>query len=272
MNLQDPRLLWHASVALEHDHWEEERTDTSSDWMDSADDLNLSAEILADSDSDHEKDDTDPSEESTEANSPSPPRDLADLVSQYFHEMGAVPLLSRERELFLFRNLFRTRSRQAKVLGRLRFCFDKLVSAAEAMLSQGESELFEVGSELDVNRSASLQRQLLSRFRAKVRPTLEEMALLEKRMRVQKGSVKARGLRRMAREHQRLQVRLGRLWLEFMPTEKLRTLVFEDLKRAFNNASARHEKSTKASTRLTRRRTKESSERTSQRRFESFKP
>src|SRR5262249_53447233 len=56
-----------------------------------------------------------------------------DPVTQYLHEMGAVPLLDRANEVFLFRTLEWLSNRQLAVLGRLPLFSQLLVSTAERL-------------------------------------------------------------------------------------------------------------------------------------------
>lgn len=157
---------------------------------------------------------------------------LADSVSRYLHEMGAVPLLTRERELFLFRNLSRTRTRQARLLGRLRFSTTFLLRQSADSKQTGDSDPFDSIEAPDVGRSSFVQREQPSGTSEKAGSILAELELFEKQLR-RRSTRQARGRsRRLALHSYRLcLVRLGRLWAQFMPGENLRKAVFEELRR-----------------------------------------
>jgi RNA polymerase primary sigma factor len=157
--------------------------------------------------------------------SPSP-----DSVSRYLHEMGLVPLLTRERELFLFRNLSRTRIRQARLLGRLRFATTLLLQQ-EAQQSS-DSDPFDSMEETDLARSSSLRREQPPEFRDGAAAILAEMEVLENRLRRRSAHpthAKSRNL--SLRSYRRCLVRLGRLWAQFIPGEDFSKAVLQELKR-----------------------------------------
>jgi RNA polymerase primary sigma factor len=159
---------------------------------------------------------TDPAERST-----------TDAVSRYFHEMGTVPLLTRERELYLFRNLSRTKARQTKILGRLPYSSTHLMELVPEFLSAGELELFEITEESEPTRSSAAQTRLLVQFERKVQSSLESL---------EKGAIAPRGRNSKKtasaqRRYRELLVSLGRLWLESMPSERVRSAVFQSVRR-----------------------------------------
>jgi RNA polymerase primary sigma factor len=155
----------------------------------------------------------------------------ANSVSRYLHEMGTVPLLTRERELFLFRNLSLTRARQTRLLGRLRFATTLLLQWVDSKESDGLHH-FDSMEETDSWHQAFDQNQGLSSFRDRAMAVLAEMALLEKQRHRQTERPAARQSRRLnQRNYLRCLVRLGRQWVEFAPVESLRKSVFEELKR-----------------------------------------
>jgi RNA polymerase primary sigma factor len=152
-----------------------------------------------------------------------------DSVSRYLREMGAVPLLTRERELFLFRNLSRTRIRQARLLGRLRFATTLLLQ--QGVKQSGDSDSVDSTEETDFGRSSSLRREQLPVFREKGVAILADMEVFEKRLRRQsqcQARAKSRSL--TLRGYRRCLVRLGRLWVQFMPEENFRKAVLEELR------------------------------------------
>ncbi len=160
---------------------------------------------------------------------------LADSVSRYLHEMGAVPLLTRERELFLFRNLSRTRTRQARLLGRLRFGTTLLLLQPVDSVRMGDSDPFDSIEESDLGRSSFVQWVQPPALYAKAGAILAEMELFEKQLRQPRTRQPKNSSRRLAlRSYRRCLVRLGRLWAQFMPGENLRKAVFEELRRFSN--------------------------------------
>lgn len=168
-------------------------------------------------------------EENSESMSP-------DSVSRYLHEMGAVPLLKRERELFLFRSLSRTRIRQARLLGRLRLATTFLLQQGDKQ--QGDLDSFDSMEEADPGRSSNLRRAQLPEFRNGVNAILAELEVSEKRLRRQSARPthpKSRKL--ILRSYRRCLVRLGRLWAQFMPGEDLGKAVLQEL-RGYNRDMA----------------------------------
>jgi RNA polymerase primary sigma factor len=160
--------------------------------------------------------------QNTESTSP-------DSVSRYLHEMGTVPLLTRERELFLFRNLSLTRARQTRLLGRLKFGTTLLLQWVSR--ETGGSDHSDSMDETDSRRQALAQTEQLSAFRDRAEVILAAMAVLEKQLRRQRPrAVGVRSRSVTQRNHHRCLVRLGRLWLEFVPEESRRS-VYEELRR-----------------------------------------
>ena len=160
---------------------------------------------------------------------------LADSVSRYLHEMGAVPLLTRERELFLFRNLSRTRIRQARLLGRLRFGTTLLLQRPVDSKRMGDSDPFDSIEGPDLGRSSFVQREQLPTLYEKAGAILAGMELFEKQLRQQRTLQPKNSSGRLAlRSYRRCLVRLGRFWAQVMPGENLRKAVFEELSRFSN--------------------------------------
>src|SRR6516164_8426292 len=96
----------------------------------------------------------------------------SDPVTQYFHEMGAVPLLERADEVSLFKNLEWLNNRRLIVLGRVSLFSELLLKGAEELFQEGNHELFDLSSQGDGENSAALQKRLLERFRRRVNPLL----------------------------------------------------------------------------------------------------
>jgi RNA polymerase primary sigma factor len=175
-----------------------------------------------------------PAETPTEISESAPP----DSVSRYLHEMGVVPLLTRERELFLFRNLSRTRTRQARLLGRLRFGTTLLLQRSVDSGRTGDSDLFDSIEEPDHGGASFVQREQLAVLYERARAILDELELFEKQLRQPRTRQPKNNCRTLAlRRYQRYLVQLGRLWAQFMPGENLRKAVFEELRRFSNEVS-----------------------------------
>jgi RNA polymerase primary sigma factor len=152
-----------------------------------------------------------------------------DPVSRYLHEMGTVPLLTRERELFLFRNLSRARARQARLMGRLRFGTTLLLQRGVASKQLGDSDSFDSTVETDLGRP--LQREQQRAFHEKVVEILAEMDGFEEWFRRQGTRSEKNRSKNLVRSYRRCLVRLGRLWVQFMPGENLRGAILEELRR-----------------------------------------
>ncbi|MCI0419695.1 MAG: sigma-70 family RNA polymerase sigma factor, partial [Acidobacteria bacterium] len=131
-------------------------------------------------------------------------------------------------EFFLFKNLFRIKTRQARLVGRLRLSSECLLQQAEESLRNGHFDLFELNDEPDAGRSSVVQKERLANFQAKALVIYAEMERLEKQQ-SRRGPCRHSGA--ALRNYRKCLVRLGRLWVQFMPGEKLRAAVFEDVRR-----------------------------------------
>jgi RNA polymerase primary sigma factor len=231
MNLEHPASVWETQYSHEGDPWNDEAY-TDASWNPSDSISTLEQAVSVDSQPEPiEEPHSLPAPDSSELETETPERKLVDPISQYFHEMGAVPLLTREQELFLFRNLARTKMRQVRILGRLRCSSEQLLTLAEELLQNGDFELFEVADASDSIRSSTLQKELLARFRTNVRSIASEMDSLERKLDSKwKQTSRSASFRLNLKKYRRAQVRLGRVWLKWMPSEKLRAMVFESLK------------------------------------------
>lgn len=240
MNLQDS-AMWDRSSALESETWEDEAY-LDSQWVETADSpaLAFGEGMLSDAAPgfDEQQDLRPGLSPNLESEAPEP--GPSDPVSQYFHEMGAVPLLTREQELYLFRNLARTRSRQARTLGRLRFCAESLITIATQRLESGELDLFEAPDELESSRSAAVQKRMLAKFQTKAQPMIRELDQLEKKLQSLGEQRQPSRRHAMRRSYQRAQVRLGRLWQQSLPSEQLQAAVFEKLAQASDQIRQLH--------------------------------
>ena len=148
-----------------------------------------------------------------------------DPISQYLHEMGTVPLLTRDREVFLFRNLARVKLRQNKILGRLPICSELSRKVVEQLRSEGEFELFELTDEGDPENSSSTQMRLWMEFHQKVKEVEQKLNRLVARANSHSKSNSARASRAKRQKIRRgclhQLVALGKIWAEFKPVEEI---------------------------------------------------
>lgn len=231
-NLHDP--IWKSQIPSESIDRENYSDDPLSDSGERA--FSNSEELqtfytVPDSESDNEEGQVlpigpEPAEtaiENTKATSP-------DSVSRYLHEMGTVPLLTRDREIFLFKSLSRTRRRQARLLGRLRFGATILLQELADPRQIGTSDPLDSIAEPDHGHSSfiqSAQRVL----HEKVAEIVAEMDAIEQQIWKPKGRQGTCRERLARRDYLRCLVRLGRLWAESLPGENIRKAVFEELRR-----------------------------------------
>lgn len=157
---------------------------------------------------------------------------VPDAVSRYFHEMGTVPLLTRERELYLFRTLGTTRTRQAKLLGRLPFCSERLLELATSPLPADESELGEASEDASTGGSSTCLRHPLSELLEDMREVLDQIRKVkhQQRLRARRKLVK---LSSAAGRSLELRILLAKLWLNPALGEQLRSKVFQSLRTAW---------------------------------------
>ena len=154
---------------------------------------------------------------------------LVDPVSQYLHEMGSVPLLNRSREVFLFRNLEGVKLRQSRILGRLLHCSDLVQIVAEDLMKNGDYELFDPAGENDQDNSSDFQKREWIRFQKEIGAIVPRIRRLFvnihspaiSRTRIRKG---------LRNEYLHQLVLLGQIWTNFKPSEKIQTIVFQQMK------------------------------------------
>ena len=164
-------------------------------------------------------------ESSKEASTP-----LIDTVSQYLHEMGAVPLLTRSQEIYLFSHLESVKMRQFKSLGRIPLANRIFLEAASSPMGHNEYEWFEAAGEGDQEHSASVQSLLLVKFRSRIQRILNKLDRIENMEPIRRSSpisVKAR--KRARNPYSRQLVLLGKVWGEFRPNERMQALVIDRL-------------------------------------------
>src|SRR5262249_22600566 len=126
-----------------------------------------------------------------------------DPVTQYLHEMGAVPLLDRANEVFLFRTLEWLSNRQLAVLGRLPLFSQLLVSTAERLLREGNTELFVPSFRGEGEDLLVLQKRLLEKFRKRTNQLLAEINRFARASKLLFPKVPTRSQRRLQRRYLR---------------------------------------------------------------------
>jgi RNA polymerase primary sigma factor len=159
----------------------------------------------------------------------------SDPVTQYFHEMGAVPLLERADEVSLFKNLEWLNNRRLIVLGRVSLFSELLLKGAEELFQEGNHELFDLSSQGDGENSAALQKRLLERFRRRVNPLLlkvDDQFGWASKLASRKTRTKSR--RCPQRSYLRQRVQLGRVWASFRPSEELQRHVINSAQGLLN--------------------------------------
>ena len=156
---------------------------------------------------------------------------LIDAVSQYLHEMGAVPLLTRTKEVYLFSHLETAKVRQLKVMGRLPLASRLLFHIAAELVGENEFEWFEAPGEGDQEHSASVQGELLRSFQNRIQNLLNKLDRLENRnSRLFASSNPAKARKRFRDPYIRVFVLLGRTWEVFRPNQKMQELIIGQLK------------------------------------------
>ncbi|MBM3804757.1 MAG: sigma-70 family RNA polymerase sigma factor [Acidimicrobiia bacterium] len=144
--------------------------------------------------------------------------------------MGTVPLLTREREIYLFRKLSRTQTRQARLLGRLKIGAAVLARETAGSPAPSDWDSLDSSGQHDSVKSASRSEEL-SEFQGRAAAILAEMEAIERQWRQRPKQRWNRSAGRLVLcNYKRCLVRLGRLWVEFMPGERHRRAVFEELR------------------------------------------
>jgi RNA polymerase primary sigma factor len=143
---------------------------------------------------------------------------IPDSVTQYLREMGTVALLSRDKEVYLFKNLDRAKQRQIRLTGRIPIatkCFEDL---AQSGISDGNLEPFNLSGENEQEKNSTLQKNLLNRFIQNTAPVLTRLNQIQNRLNG-KPPLSDRVKTRLQDEYLKQLSILGRTWIEFQPTE-----------------------------------------------------
>jgi len=152
----------------------------------------------------------------------------SDPVTQYLHEMGAVPLLERADEVSLFRTLEWLNRRRLIVLGRVSLFSHLLLKGAEELFQEGNHELFDFSSQGEGENSSALQGRLLERFRRRVNPLLLEVNdQFGWASKLASLKIRTKSQKRLQRSYLRQRVQLGRAWASFRPSGELQGSIIE---------------------------------------------
>lgn len=166
------------------------------------------------------------SESETDDNPP-----IVDVVSQYFHEMGLVSLLGREKEIYLFKNFVRVRLRQLRLLGRLPLATKFFLHSLEKGEADGRFGPFALQREAGQESISGLQRQHFDRFKKKVAPVCKKLDHAFKRLQAASGVKTDKNFRRRLQLQFLCQVlELGRIWVESRPSDSQQVKVYNKLK------------------------------------------
>jgi len=156
---------------------------------------------------------------------------LLDSITQYLHEMGAVSLLSREREHYLFKNLERLKTRQLRLLGRLPLAAKTAIERLEKEEQNGKLVWFKFRGEYEQDKMAVWQQTQAAKFKKELSSWHNRVGkMLDKASVGESRKMAARKRRQTGQVFQRLLVQGGRLWVEFRPVEALQAGVVEMMK------------------------------------------
>ncbi len=153
---------------------------------------------------------------------------IPDPVTQYLREMGTVSLLSRDKEVYLFKNLDRVKSRQLRLLGRIPLATRCFVNAVEDPLGENDSEPFDLTGELEADRTHSIQNQFFEKFKDKTSNVLNRLQQIQKRL---SGSsqLSDRVHGRLKLEYRQQLSLLGNLWVAHKLSEAATMKVYGHL-------------------------------------------
>lgn len=146
---------------------------------------------------------------------------LVDIVTKYLQDLGGVPLLTKERETWLFRQFDQARLRKLRLLGRVPLASVYFCESFEKAGNAGPLELFDWAEQDEQEKNAAFKHRMLEQFR-KVCGAI--CARLGKNLNLLRAEGKARAAASRWR-HAKLQcigmmIELGRVWTRFRPSEK----------------------------------------------------
>jgi RNA polymerase primary sigma factor len=134
-----------------------------------------------------------------------------DPVTQYFHEMGQVALLNRQREVSLFSRLGRDKNRQRKLLATLPFSVAIWKEILTKAADSGSMELFELKREYEPSQQVARQRDALIQWNRRANSLLLKMG----------EPVISSNLSKFSNGNprfQQFQDELKKLWMDYPPT------------------------------------------------------
>jgi RNA polymerase primary sigma factor len=182
--------------------------------------------------------DVEATDDSSEENEPGETTHFSDSVTQYLREMGTVPLLTREREVYLFKNLDRAKARQRKLLGRLPLATDLFLEIAHFAMEEGSLEPFDTMGEVETEKSIGLQQQSLNQFKKNLLLLQNQLKQLDRKLSNAKPGQSEKTRKRLERDYRQQLVLLGRNWSICRPSEAAMTEVFLKLEYEARDAKA----------------------------------
>jgi RNA polymerase primary sigma factor len=159
---------------------------------------------------------------------------IPDSVTQYLREMGTVSLLSRDKEVYLFKNLDRVKSRQLRLLGRIPLSTRYFIEAVEDSQGGNASEPFNLNGEAEADRTPSIQNQHFEKFKGETSAILNRLQLIQKRF---SGSAQLsdRVHKRLDTDYVQQLSLLGKLWLNYKLSEAATMEVYRRLEELGQN-------------------------------------
>ncbi len=153
---------------------------------------------------------------------------IPDSVTQYLREMGTVALLSRDKEVYLFKNLDRVKSRQMRLLGRIPLATRYFIDAVCGSPEGNGPEPFDLSGEVEAERTHSIQNEKLEQFKTKNTNILHRLQQIQKRL---SGSsqLSDRVQRRLKSEYLQQLSLLGNIWVNHKLSEAATMAVFSRL-------------------------------------------
>jgi RNA polymerase primary sigma factor len=149
-----------------------------------------------------------------------------DPVTQYLKGMGAVSLLDREKEVQLFHNHSRIKSRQLRVLGRLPLAGALLLELLDYDETEDNTYWFEFRGEYHPDEILNWQRERFAQFKNAILLWHQQVDAAYGRLQDLLKSDPPVGLKRqLHRQYARLLVRGGQIWMEFLPVDRMHSAV-----------------------------------------------
>jgi RNA polymerase primary sigma factor len=149
-----------------------------------------------------------------------------DSITQYLKGMGTVSLLDRGREVSLFRNLARVKSRQLQVLGRLPLAATAILQLLDQAELEENFDCFEFRGEYQQDKILSWQHERVAQFKSAVLQwQLQVVQAFEKVHSTKSFHANPKLERKQKRRYYRLLAEGGRIWMQFLPLDGLQSKV-----------------------------------------------